>query len=69
MDNYMDRDKLLQIVTDTENKSNKELNDVLVLLEDEFNDTKKMILDLTNHMDVVEIFYKKISEEIKTRLK
>jgi hypothetical protein len=63
----MDKDKFLSIISDVENKSNKDLLDVETYLFQEFENTKKIALDLTKHMDAIEEIYIKVTKEIEKR--
>ena len=63
----MDIEKLLNIINDTQNKSNKDLLDAEIFLFEEFEKTKKLALELTNHMDMVQELYIKITKEIDKR--
>ena len=65
----MDKEKLIQITSDVENKSNKDLSYTLVDLEVEFDKTKELIVSLTRHLDVVAELYEKVDTELKKRLK
>jgi hypothetical protein len=63
----MEKDKLLDIINDVENKSNKDLLSSSEILQEEFEKTKQLIIDLTRHMDTVEIYYEKILKELENR--
>lgn len=65
----MDSNKLLEIAKDVENKSNNDLMLVALELNDEFEKTKKLIIDLTRHMDGIESLYNKVNKEIEKRTK
>lgn len=65
----MDKEKLIDIVKDVENKSNKDLLTALSLLNDEFEKTKNLIIGLTRHLDLVESHYNLINKEIENRTK
>lgn len=65
----MDKEKILEIVNDVENKSNKDLFNVINELNDEFEKTKKLIIDLTRHLESVEQLYDKVNKEIEKRIK
>ena len=65
----MDKEKLIDIVKDVENKPNKDLLTALSLLNDEFEKTKNLIIDLTRHLDLVESHYNLINKEIENRTK
>jgi len=65
----MDKEKLIQITSDVENKSNKDLTNTLSDLEVEFNKTKELIVNLTRHLDVVTEMYTKVDTELNKRIK
>jgi hypothetical protein len=65
----MKNEKILEILSDYKNKSNKELTDTMNFLLDDFNKTKDLILKLTYHLDSTENSYNKILEEINKRTK
>jgi len=63
----MENQKLIEIATDVENKSNKDLLIVADELAEEFEKTKELIVDLTRHLDGVESLYNKINKELEKR--
>jgi galactitol-specific phosphotransferase system IIB component len=65
----MDKEKLLEIAKDVKNKSNKDLFVVINELHDEFENTKQLIVDLTRHLESVEILYNEVNKEIQNRTK
>ena len=65
----MIEDKLIEVVSDVKNKSNKDLFLVLNELSVEFNKTKDLIIDLTRHLDNVERMYDVVNNEIENRTK
>jgi len=65
----MDKKKLVEIVSSPDVKSNKDLNECLGILNDEFEKTKTLILSLTKHLDAVEEAYDKINNELNERFK
>ena len=65
----MDKEKILEIANDVENKSNKDLFAVEQELYDEFEKTRELILDLTDHLDSIENLYHKVNEELEKRSK
>ena len=65
----MDKEKIIEITQDVENKSNKDLLTVESELYDEFNKTRELILDLTNHLDSIETLYNKVNQELEKRTK
>ena len=65
----MDKEKLIEIANDTENKSNKDLTNALTDLTTEFEKTKDLIIGLTRHLDVVSELYDKVNTELNKRIK
>jgi hypothetical protein len=65
----MDKEKIIEITQDVENKSNKDLLAVESELYEEFNKTRDLILDLTNHLDSIETLYNKVNGELEKRIK
>jgi hypothetical protein len=65
----MEKEKIIEIIEDIENKSNKDLFETSDFLYGEFNNTKELIISLTRHMDTVEEMYNKVSSEIEKRSK
>jgi hypothetical protein len=63
----MDKNKILNIVNDVENKSNKDLLDAENFLFDEYEKTKQLAIELTKHMEAIESVHGKIVEEIEKR--
>jgi len=45
------------------------LSEAAIELFNEFNKTKEMIIDLTRHLDSIEISYNKVNNELKNRFK
>lgn len=64
----MDNNKIIEIVENPSVKSNKDLNESLSFLNEEFEKTKDAIVRLTKHLDVVEVAYNKINEELGKRV-
>lgn len=65
----MEKEKLIEIAKDPKNKSNKDLFVVVNDLYTEFENTKKLIIDLTRHLEVVENLYNDVNNEIEKRIK
>ena len=63
----MEAEKILEILKDYKNTSNKDLLDAMDFLKNDFDKTKEMILKLTYHLDSTEITYNKLLEEINNR--
>lgn len=65
----MDKDKILEVVKNVKDKPNKDLIETRDLLYGEHEKTKKLIIDLTHHLDAVAEYYETINKEIGNRLK
>ena len=65
----MEKNKILEIANDVENKSNKDLTEASEFLYNEFEKTKKLIIDLTKHLETIEKLYNNINSEVKKRVK
>ncbi len=65
----MDKEKIIDVVNDVKNKSNKDLFLAINELNDEFEKTKTLIIDLTRHLDSVEALFNEINDEIEKRIK
>jgi hypothetical protein len=64
----MEKDKLIEIVENVKDKSNKDLIESMDLLMNEFYKTKELIVDLTKHLEAVEYCYEAINREIGKRI-
>ena len=64
----LDKNKIIEIVNNVKDKSNKDLLESRDLLMAEFEKTKELIINLTRHMEIVEDYYKTINEEIGKRI-
>jgi hypothetical protein len=65
----MEKDKIIDIIDDVTNKSNKDLFTTLDQLSNEFENTKQLIIDLTRHLESIEDSYNKVNREIEKRTK
>jgi len=64
----MEPKKVLEILSDYKNCSNKQIVDVMDFLQNDFQKTKDLIVKLTKHLDVTEQSYNKVFDEYKKRL-
>ena len=64
----MEQEKILEILKDYKNKSNKDLISALDFLYEDFNKTKDLIVKLTYHLDQTEMSYNKLLQEINNRV-
>jgi DNA anti-recombination protein RmuC len=65
----MEQDKLLEILKDYKNTSNKDIISALDFLYNDFEKTKDLIVKLTHHLDSTENSYNKLLEELNNRIK
>jgi hypothetical protein len=65
----MDKDKIIEIVENVKDKSNKDLIESRDILLIEFNKTKELIINLTKHLEAVQMYYEAINTEIGKRIK
>jgi predicted DNA-binding ArsR family transcriptional regulator len=61
-------EQLQSIIKDVDSSSNKDLSEAMDFLTNDFNETKSMIIDLTNHLDNIEGLYNKILAEYENRV-
>ena len=65
----MEKEKIIDIINNCENKSNVDLFEVINILYEEHEKTKKLIFNLSKHLDGVEESYKKVEKEVNKRIK
>jgi len=58
---------LVEIVKDYKNRSNKDLVLVMEKINSEFEETKKIVINLSKHLDRLEKTYNDILSEYKNR--
>jgi hypothetical protein len=63
----MDSEKIIEIINNYKDKSNKDLLETLEILNKEFELTKEIIVSFTKHLDKIEESYYLIENEIKKR--
>ena len=63
----MEKVKLLEIVENAKDKSNKDLFEAEDFLYNEFEKTKSLVIELTRHMDAIEDLHVKVTKEIENR--
>jgi hypothetical protein len=65
----MKNEKLQEIIDKHKGLPNKELANILVTLETDFNSVKKVILELTETLKELEVTYDSVYDELQKRLK
>jgi len=64
----MEKEKIIEVVENVKEKSNKDLLESRDTLLVEFEKTKQLIIDLTRHLEAVEVSYEEINKEIGKRV-
>jgi hypothetical protein len=69
MSNIENSQKIIKIINEYKNSSNKELEFVMDFIQEDFNKTKDNIIKLTEHLDKIEVTYNLILKEYQKRTK
>ena len=64
-----DSEKVTNIIKDYKSVSNKDLMFAMNFIQEDFNFTKEKIIELTNHLDKLEVVYNKVLQEYQNRTK
>lgn len=64
-----DSEKVTRIIKEYKSSSNKDLTFAMDFIQEDFKFTKERLMDLTNHLDKLEIVYNKILSEYQERTK
>lgn len=67
MEKQENTDKILDIINDYKNKSNKDLIIAMEMIKKDFDYTKDTLIKLTHHLDNLELTYNNILKEYKKR--
>jgi hypothetical protein len=62
-------ESLIEIIKDYKNRPNKDLEKVLEKLSEDFELTKNSLVELSKHLDKIELIYTLIHKEYVTRHK
>jgi len=65
----MDENKIKKVIVDYQSSPNKDLIEAMDHLQNDFEETKKLIIKLTRHLDGTEMIYNRILKEYKKRTK
>jgi prefoldin subunit 5 len=65
----MDGNKIIDIIKDYKDSSNKELITAMDFINEEFETTKKTLIDLSKHLDFLTETYNSILDEYNKRTK
>jgi len=58
-----------KIIIDPKSKGNSDITEVMLLLKNNYEDTKKLVVELTYRLDSIEEKYNKLNSELKKRVK
>lgn len=67
--NKMGNEKLQEVLKTHTKKSNKDLAQILVVLERDFNSIKNVLLELTETLNEIETTYDAVYGELEKRIK
>jgi hypothetical protein len=67
MENKENAEKVVKIVRDYKNESNKNLKFAMDFIKSDFDNTKETIIQLTKHLDKLENTYNVLLSEYKKR--
>jgi prefoldin subunit 5 len=65
----MEKEKVLSIIKEYKNSSNNELKFAMDVIQQDFETTKKALLEMTYHLDKLEKTYDTILKEYQNRTK
>jgi|TARA_R100001594_G_scaffold39180_2_gene70660 prefoldin subunit 5 len=65
----MDKEKIKEVIENHKDKSNNDIAEAMKLLKQNFDDTKKLVVDLTYRLDSIENKYNTLNSELKKRIK
>ena len=69
MTNQEKSKKAKEIIRDYKNSSNKDLSFVMDFIQEDFTLTKESLINLTHHLDKLELTYNTILKEYQSRTK
>jgi len=61
-------EQVTEIISDIQNRGNKDLVQVMDYLGEDFEETKNLIVELTKHLDNIENLYNSVLKEYKKRV-
>lgn len=63
----MEKEEIVKIIKDLKEKPNSKIIGARDTLTKEYDKTKQLIVDLTHHLDAIELMYNKLNNELKNR--
>ena len=61
-------EQVTEIISDIQNRGNKDFVQVMDYLGEDFEETKNLIVELTKHLDNIENLYNSVLKEYKRRV-
>tara|TARA_R110002110_G_scaffold386857_1_gene598610 strand:- start:278 stop:475 length:198 start_codon:yes stop_codon:yes gene_type:complete len=65
----MEKEKMEEIINDPKSKGNSDIMEVMLVLKNNYEDTKQLVVELTYRLDSIEEKYSKLNSELKKRVK
>ena len=65
--NENDKEKIDKIISEYKTSSNKDLISAMTYLQEDFNETKELLINLTYRLDIIENTYNDILKEFQNR--
>jgi hypothetical protein len=65
--NKISFDEVSEIIADIKNRGNSDLTKVMDFLNEDFEETKNLIVELSLHLDNIETLYDTVLKEYNTR--
>ena len=58
-----------EIINDPKSRGNSDITEVMLVLKNNYEDTKQLVVELTYRLDSIEEKYNKLNSELKKRVK
>jgi hypothetical protein len=65
----MEKERMEEIINEPKSKGNSDIMEVMLVLKNNYEDTKKLVVELTYRLDSIEEKYTKLNSELKKRVK
>tara|TARA_R110000851_G_scaffold48370_3_gene116988 strand:- start:1488 stop:1685 length:198 start_codon:yes stop_codon:yes gene_type:complete len=64
----MEKEKMEEIIINPKSKGNSDITEVMLVLKNNYEDTKRLVVELTYRLDSIEEKYNKLNNELKKRV-
>jgi len=65
----MEKERMEEIINEPKSKGNSDIMEVMLVLKNNYEDTKQLVVELTYRLDSIEEKYTKLNSELKKRVK